>query len=278
MNYIYSINDFPFGKYNLDRLTKEIADSTIIVALSYMTGTSEAVSIFFKASLSAGEKTTLDEIIANHSGEMISPKAEITKVEIISEHAKYIESGNTTQSFFAAETILIDISVGESIKIVDYKWPFDIALKTGTLYITEDMVGDEMTVEAAPNSVVGAIIQNVNIGDTSIYGSPTVMENAKRGYWCNIYPAGTEISRICTVEADHIGICPPATMNIAAGNYISVTPKIIPYVYFNSAGKLEIGKTLQMGQRVPKGEIIRIKYKNNNGLAKKISWFIEYLY
>jgi len=278
MNYIYSINDFPFGKYNLDRLTKEIFDSTIVVGLNYMTGTSDSVSIFFKAALSASEKTTLDNIVANHSGEIISPKAEVTKVEVISEHAKYVESGNTTQSLFAAETILIDISTGESLKIVDYKWPFDIALKTGTLFVTEDMIGDEISVEAAPNTLIGMIVQNVNIGDTSIYGSPTVMENAKRGYWCNIYPAGTEISRICVMEEDHIGICPPATMNISAGTYISITPKIIPFAYFNSVGILEIGKTQQMGQRVPKGEIIRIKYKNNNGIGKKINWFIEYLY
>ncbi len=53
---------------DVPRLTQEIQQSNIVTALDYMDVLGTAVSIYFKAELSTEDKTTLDTIVANHSG------------------------------------------------------------------------------------------------------------------------------------------------------------------------------------------------------------------
>lgn len=67
--YTYDIAlDFLNGKVNSTGLTKEINDSTIVVALDYV-GTSDGYcDVFFKGALSDGYKSTLDGIVGAHAG------------------------------------------------------------------------------------------------------------------------------------------------------------------------------------------------------------------
>jgi hypothetical protein len=74
--YTYSVSgDFPNGKVATDRLTEEIQESTIITALDYITVYGDDCDIWFKDALSAGDQTTLDGIVAAHSGEPLEPDA-----------------------------------------------------------------------------------------------------------------------------------------------------------------------------------------------------------
>ena len=53
---------------DVPRLTQEIQQSNIVTALDYISALGTAISIYFKADLSTEDKTTLDTIVANHSG------------------------------------------------------------------------------------------------------------------------------------------------------------------------------------------------------------------
>jgi hypothetical protein len=67
--YHYSIqNDFPNHKVDSTRLAQEIQASTIITALDYISTSGDDCAIVFKDALSVGDKTTLDGIVATHSG------------------------------------------------------------------------------------------------------------------------------------------------------------------------------------------------------------------
>jgi len=67
--YTYSVStDFPNHKVDIDRLTIEIANSAIIVALDYISVSGDVCDIWFKNALSPGEKTTLDGLVAAHNG------------------------------------------------------------------------------------------------------------------------------------------------------------------------------------------------------------------
>ena len=66
---------------NIDRLTLEIHESTITIILDHIDLLGSELSIFFKANLSNDEKTTLDTIVANHSGEPI-PDTYVQKVDV----------------------------------------------------------------------------------------------------------------------------------------------------------------------------------------------------
>lgn len=57
-----------FNKFcSSDRLTKEIQESPITVALDYITTTASTTDVFFKAVLSESEQTTLNNIINAHN-------------------------------------------------------------------------------------------------------------------------------------------------------------------------------------------------------------------
>jgi len=74
--YTYSISqDFPNHKEDSARLTREIQQSSIATALDYINTSGDDCDIWFKDALSAGDKTTLDGIVATHSGEPLPATA-----------------------------------------------------------------------------------------------------------------------------------------------------------------------------------------------------------
>lgn len=70
--YTYSIqNDFPNHIVCVDRLTNEIRASSIIVAFTGITTAGDVCNVIFKDELSTDDKTTLDGLVAVHSGEAL---------------------------------------------------------------------------------------------------------------------------------------------------------------------------------------------------------------
>jgi hypothetical protein len=68
--YTYQLSEFPNNKADSGRLTTDINESVnITIALEYVSVGTIDCDISFKANLSVGEKTALDTIVANHSGE-----------------------------------------------------------------------------------------------------------------------------------------------------------------------------------------------------------------
>jgi len=63
------------------RLTLEIQESTIIIALDYITGSADLVDIWFKAELAAGEVTTLTALVGAHVNTPL-PDNQISMVEV----------------------------------------------------------------------------------------------------------------------------------------------------------------------------------------------------
>jgi len=282
--YDYNLSDFPNNIVSVDRLTREIQQSTIVTSLDHINVNDSLVSILFKADLSAGDQTVLDGIVAAHSGLPLPGAVQIVKSEVLTEHLKFVETGDTTQGMYAAQSIIIDVSAGEPEKIVDFTWPFDIALMSGTLGVSEDMVGDDFMVDVGPNTLVGALIAPLNVGDTSIYVSPTVLQNIKKGFYIGLYGGpgndGVEISQVIDRDDANYALTLryPADVSANAGSYVAMCAKIIPNLYLHSIDKIEIGKQIPTGQRIPKNVPVRVHYHSNNELAKKISFFVEYLY
>lgn len=58
--------DFTKQSCDLDQLTKEIQSSNIAIALDYITKSGSSLSVFFKASLSESEQTTLSNLVSTH--------------------------------------------------------------------------------------------------------------------------------------------------------------------------------------------------------------------
>lgn len=60
--------DYTKSPVAVDRLVQEIQLSAIVTVLDHVSTLDSALSIFFVSDLSAGDKTILDTIVANHSG------------------------------------------------------------------------------------------------------------------------------------------------------------------------------------------------------------------
>jgi len=279
--YTYLVSVFPNHRCDISRITREIQESTITIALDYINATDSEVNFFFKTNLSDDEETALADIVAAHTGEPLPEEPKIFQTEILTEHLEFVEAGDALKKF-AAASLLIDISAGVSEKVTDFSWPIPISLKSGTIGVSEEMLGDELTIQVAPNTLIGAIIQPLNVGDTSIYVSPTVIENIKKGYYIGLYQSddtGIEISQVLSIDAANSCLkINPSDVSANAGSYIAMCAKLIPYLYFSSLDKIEVGKHIPSGQRIAKDISIRVIYKNNNGIAKKVSFFVEYLY
>lgn len=275
--YQYTISQFPNNKFSIDRLTREIQSSPIVIALDYINTTVSIVDIYFKDELSEIDEGILNNIIANHSGEPL-PENSVQNVKVVVEQPKYIETGNTTQELFCAESIVLDIPASEGSHFQDISWPFNIGLKSSTFYVSNDMVGDAMRVKIAPNTLVGALIAPLNIGDTSIYVSPTVIQYVKYGQYVGLYATQQELGRVVMKGENYLILDKPSEVSAAAGSPIAMCAKIVPYVFFTIPGKIEIGKTVTTADRVPANTKIRIEYINNTGTAKKASFLVEYLY
>ena len=72
VKYTYSIsNDFPYSKVDISRLSNEITDSDVTIALDYINTSSDDCDVWFKATLPQSDVTTCSGIVASHSGEAL---------------------------------------------------------------------------------------------------------------------------------------------------------------------------------------------------------------
>jgi len=80
--YSFSIStDFPNHKVATDRLSQEIIDSTITIALDYINTSGNDCDVWFKDALPVGDQTTLDGIVSAHSGEPLPTDATPVKID-----------------------------------------------------------------------------------------------------------------------------------------------------------------------------------------------------
>ena len=136
--YTYSIStDFPNGVVATDRLTVEIQDSTIITALDYINTSGDDCDIWFKAAISAGDETTLNGIVAAHSGEPLP-------------YMQFDANGNliTTMPYTtsASYPIVTMLDIPETASNLHQSWETQVAPETTTykyIHINGELTGTE---------------------------------------------------------------------------------------------------------------------------------------
>lgn len=155
--YTYSITDFPNQKVDVGSLSVEIQASSIITALDHVDAYPTYCDIWFKDALSVDDQTTLDTVVAAHSGEPIEPPQPaldsegaqlVVPTPEIDKEAKNIVTHNfcdkTTwwqQSVAVADETLVDS--GDHLSFTSAH-PFWIDLTHGKFYL-EDRVANLAT-------------------------------------------------------------------------------------------------------------------------------------
>lgn len=97
MIYTYQVStSIDSARVNLDRLTKEIEESSLTPSLERIDSSEDNLVLVFFSSVTADEEIKLAAIIRNHSGEPLEDIEEVTKVEISSpvENNAFASKGN----------------------------------------------------------------------------------------------------------------------------------------------------------------------------------------
>jgi hypothetical protein len=116
--YTYSIqNAFPNHKVATDRLTLEIQRSSIVIALDYIETDSGDCNIWFKDALPSMDVTTLDGIVATHSGEPLPSPAQLVQLDgpLEADKKPIVVVSPATQGLFTFLTGRADIPGGPGL-------------------------------------------------------------------------------------------------------------------------------------------------------------------
>lgn len=275
-SYPYNISQFPDSKVNLDNLNFEIRSSSISVSLYSINSANNVVDIIFNAVLGEKDNNTLDNIVATHDN--IAKNNAVMNVNIIPENIKFFEAGDVTNDMYRAESWVLDIPADASTHAFYFYKPYNISLLSAEIDAIDDMIGDELTVTIAPDTVVGALTSAATVGDVSINVSPTVTANLIPGRY--ISTTSDEYHEVITVDTTNniIEFDKPLATDSNPGSYVFMSVPLISHLYFYTNQHVEIGKSISTGQRMPAYVPIRVLYTNNTNIAKKVAFFIEYLY
>lgn len=114
---IYLLSDFPNNSFDIGRLTQDIMDSDITIALASVTPDVD-VKITFKAGLSTENKALLDAVVASHTGEPVEDDP-IHFLEDIPQGGKRVADRGFSFTATAGQSTSFDLQITEDIFVKD---------------------------------------------------------------------------------------------------------------------------------------------------------------
>ena len=182
-----------------------------------------------------------------------------------------------TNDFYMTEGIYFDIPAGVGTSTFNYFIPVKSCVYGFKLAVTSNHVGDECSAIFNPETIVGGVTRPISIGDTTINVSETVTQYVVPGF--SIVIDGEEHYVTDTnITAGTLTVRETFTAHHNPGTYVRINPYIIKTYQMALVGMQDIGYGKMGGKMMIAGDCIRILYKNNNGVAKRLSVNMEYTY
>ena len=128
--------DYTISPLAIDSLTQQIQQSSIVTALDYINALGSATTIFFKAALSDADKTTLDAVVAAHTGIPLVQNQASKVIQIL---------GADTVTLCPFGTIF-DAPANQTTTF-DFKLNTGCYIKGGVMYASPGNVGDSIIVQ-----------------------------------------------------------------------------------------------------------------------------------
>jgi len=202
---------------------------------------------------------------------------------IVKRFSKNIVSAEeNTEGDFELVDIRIDVPSGTPGDVTehDISWDMDILLWHTYLYPSSDMIGDEISVIAFPETQIGILSAPANIGETTLSVDAAVFNYARRGYLITLDDTVNKnvLGRITGLDsgAGTITVKNTTSNAFAAGTPVKISVYILKDVFISGTSVIEIGGKGIRGKNILSGQILRIYYTNNSGAAKTFRWRPEY--
>lgn len=181
--------------------------------------------------------------------------------------------------YFKVESIIVNVPAmspsGEYIH--DMTWDYDIILWNADIMPVADMIDDQLNVIAGPETTVGTLTASASVNDTILTVTAGIVSNPAITRGVNVViddgvnkHDGGVITNI-DVDNSQITIQTPLAYAYAIGTLVKVSVFVIEDMLINYSGQLvSIGKKGFQGKPIAAGTTLRVLYKNNNGLSKKL--------
>lgn len=271
--YTYEIaTDFPSAKVDTSKLVMEIVDSTILIALDFIDTDASECNIWMKDAISAGDKTTLDGIVAAHDGDPLPGATQSVEVK---------EEDIPTGGHFQAQSVQVSVEATTGWYENTISFPFPISILTAEYAGHPDFDGDEGEFLIGPDTITGAITADSAANDTTFTVDQTVIDNAAIGFYYKV--GGEDIGRCTSIDKVNMTITcegpAPSAHLVATPTYIQQTVKVGDTIKFTHEGVVSVGSSKIGGSYIPANTVIKLRYHNLlGGTARKFNVLLEYLY
>lgn len=204
----------------------------------------------------------------------------IAIIETIS--TQTIKAEENSDGYFETTHVVMNIPTGSpgDITTYDVTWPMDIILWRTFITPTSDMIGDSISVLAAPETTVGVLTASASIGQTTISVNSTVLGNVSRGFLITLYDGvNKNVCGRCTevnTTNSTISFQTAITNNFSAGTAVKISIYVLNNINITDTTTIDIGTKGFKGKGVPSGLIMRVYYTNNSGTSKIVRWRPEY--
>lgn len=180
----------------------------------------------------------------------------------------------------------VPASAPGTLSTYNITWDYPITLLCGEFDTKTENIGDLIEGWVFPSTPVGYITGAVGVGDTVLPVSSTVLQYVYLGYTVKVSDgvnttdfgeciAKDTINSTITVKnaADHTYSAPapyPA--------YVSIIVKVVEDVTISNQRPYEFAKKKVGGKALNTSLTFQVRYTNNDGNAKHITFIVEYLY
>jgi hypothetical protein len=266
---------------NVSTFMWEVQKSSIKYCLSDINVVGNTSYITFKEELSTEDEVTLTELVNNHNASIIAGGDDVSEVSVV-EIPKYALQEIDRTYIERSIVIPTDTTVGPHTTSFQFRYP--VVLLGGDLYLTPDMIGDEVKViiHFAPDDIVGAL------PEPAVTGNDYIMVNSEAvlsGYIWKSYELtmvrsdGSEyfIGECIRVEGNKVILDRALTEDLTAGLYVKCVAAPVPYLKVTSSvGSIRIGDGTTRGAYMPKDSVMECIYTNNSLKEKDVGYMIEY--
>ena len=220
----------------------------------------------------------------NHADRTIDPTQTII---VNSTDTNYSVIGQNSLRNFQYTSCVIDVPsmTPGTVYTQDFTWPMTLQLWSGEMFTSTDNIGDHVTVYIAPDTTVGTLTANANIGNTTITVTPSAVNNQLiiNGIYLQLYDGvnSNDCGRVTSYNTttNTITFQTPLTNSFAIGTLVYLEYILIDNLYLHRINDIShIALKGLQGKIIDPSTILRASYTNNNGNAKKLVFTVEFYY
>ena len=149
---------------------------------------------------------------------------------------------------------------------------------------SQDNVGDEISIDVNPNFLIGTITAPVSVDDVELNVSRSVAFAMQKGFKCNLYDKGNDISqdvgRVKSIDKvnNKITVTAPSQNVFLTGTLVRLTVPRVDGIHFATDQRIDLGENRTGGTFSKAGTRGRITYVNKTGGDKTLSFYVQHTY